>query len=215
MPQQRLTRRLFLGTTAATTGGLLFPGTASLDAAAIAAPPEFPSTDHFWYRPQPEGPFIDAQRDNKAFGYADGKVFLSEDNGQISHEGQAKIAKILRDHIIFSCHDLLTDPPFSRLDLVSADKVFADLDEPACQRIAMMLHYVLNPDGYFCLGAAPSMPPSLSDCPANSTDCLTTPNTGGDGVTKALLLLTRAESTTAPTRSIDRTIVVLRNSLMD
>ena len=39
------------------------------------------STDHFWYRLQPEGPYIDSQRDNKAFGYADGMVFLSEDNG--------------------------------------------------------------------------------------------------------------------------------------
>jgi len=40
------------------------------------------STDHFWYRLQPEGPYIDSQRDNKAFGHADGKVFLSEDNGR-------------------------------------------------------------------------------------------------------------------------------------
>ena len=39
------------------------------------------STDHFWYRPQPEGPYIDSQRNNKAFGFADGTIFLSEDNG--------------------------------------------------------------------------------------------------------------------------------------
>ena len=43
---------------------------------------DFPSTDHFWYRPQPAGPYIDSQRDNKAFGFTDGKVFLSEDNGR-------------------------------------------------------------------------------------------------------------------------------------
>ncbi len=43
---------------------------------------QFASTDHFWYRLQPEGPYIDTQRDNKAFGYADGKIFLSEDNGR-------------------------------------------------------------------------------------------------------------------------------------
>ena len=40
------------------------------------------STDHFWYRLQPEGPYIDSQRDNKAFGYADGRIFLSEDNAR-------------------------------------------------------------------------------------------------------------------------------------
>lgn len=39
------------------------------------------STDHFWYRPQPEGPYIDSQRANKAFGFTDGTIFLSEDNG--------------------------------------------------------------------------------------------------------------------------------------
>ena len=38
-------------------------------------------TEHFWYRLQPEGVYIDSQRDNKAFGYADGRVVLSEDNG--------------------------------------------------------------------------------------------------------------------------------------
>jgi hypothetical protein len=38
-------------------------------------------TDHFWYRLQPEGVYIDSQRDNKAFGYMDGRLVLSEDNG--------------------------------------------------------------------------------------------------------------------------------------
>jgi len=42
---------------------------------------EFPSTDCFYYRLQPEGPYIDSQRDNRAFGFAEGKIYLSEDNG--------------------------------------------------------------------------------------------------------------------------------------
>jgi len=40
------------------------------------------STDHFWYRLQPEGPYIDSQRANKAFGFTDGTIFLSSDNGR-------------------------------------------------------------------------------------------------------------------------------------
>jgi len=40
------------------------------------------STDHFWYRQPSEGPYIESQRDNKAFGFADGMIFLSEDNGR-------------------------------------------------------------------------------------------------------------------------------------
>lgn len=39
-------------------------------------------TAHFWYSLQREGPYIDSQRDNKAFGRAQGEVLLSEDNGE-------------------------------------------------------------------------------------------------------------------------------------
>ena len=81
-PQQRVTRRRFLGAAAATAGGMLMPGARRLNANPIAAASDFPSTDHFWYRPQPAGPYIDSQLDHKAFGFADGTVCLSEDNGR-------------------------------------------------------------------------------------------------------------------------------------
>ncbi len=73
-----LTRRQFLRTTAVTAGGILLPSVIGLRAGGA----EFPSTDHFWYRPQPEGLFVDSQRDNMAFAYSDGKIHLSEDNGR-------------------------------------------------------------------------------------------------------------------------------------
>ncbi len=46
-------------------------------------------TEHFWCRLAPAGPYIDSQRDNQAFGFGKGKVFLSEDNAKTwahSHE---------------------------------------------------------------------------------------------------------------------------------
>ena len=70
-----LDRRQFIGTTAAAVGGLFLS-----DASTLRAEPA--STEHFWYRLQPEGPYIDSQRDNKAFGFGDGKIFLSEDSGK-------------------------------------------------------------------------------------------------------------------------------------
>ncbi len=70
-----LDRRQFIGTTAAAVGGLLLS-----DASTLHAEPA--STEHFWYRLQPEGPYIDSQRDNKAFGFGEGKIFLSEDSGK-------------------------------------------------------------------------------------------------------------------------------------
>lgn len=81
-PQQRLTRRRFLGATAATAGGLLIPGSYGIGADTDTPSSDVSSTDHFWYRLQPEGPYIDTQRDNKAFGFSDDTVFLSEDNGR-------------------------------------------------------------------------------------------------------------------------------------
>ncbi len=96
----RLTRRGFLATTVATGGGILMPSTGGFGAERTAAAAEFASTGHFWYRPQPAGLFVDSQRDNKAFGYADGKVLLSEDNGQTWPHG---IAFDDARHIVFSC----------------------------------------------------------------------------------------------------------------
>ncbi len=81
-PQQRVTRRRFLGATAATAGAMLMPAAPRLDASPIVHPSDLPSTDHFWYRLQPAGPYIDSQRDNKAFGFADGTISLSEDCGR-------------------------------------------------------------------------------------------------------------------------------------
>ena len=95
--QKQLTRRRFLSTaTAAAACGVLTRGTLGKD----AGPAGTRSTDHFWYRPQPVGPFIDSQRGNKAFGYADGKVFLSEDNGKTWPHS---IALPDARHIVFSC----------------------------------------------------------------------------------------------------------------
>src|SRR5882762_9364282 len=76
--QPVLNRRQFLGTAAAATvGGLLSPGISRVHGAVNAG-----ENDHFWCRLAPEGPYIDSQRDHKAFGFGDGKIFLSEDNGR-------------------------------------------------------------------------------------------------------------------------------------
>ena len=61
---------------------------------------QFPSTPHFWYRLQPEGVYVDSQRDNKAFGYADGKILLSEDN---AHTWPHSLAVPNAHNITFSC----------------------------------------------------------------------------------------------------------------
>ena len=97
LPPRNLSRRRFLGTTAATAGTLLLPTTATAEPSTQK--PQYPSTDHFWYRYQPDGPFVDSQRDNKAFGYTDDEILLSEDNAHTwPHRAKFADAK----NIVFS-----------------------------------------------------------------------------------------------------------------
>jgi hypothetical protein len=95
-----VTRRRFLGATVATAGGMLLPGAFRLAASPIGPGSDFASTSHFWYRLQSAGPYVDSQRENKAFGFADETIFLSEDNGRTwPHRIGFPDAK----HITFSC----------------------------------------------------------------------------------------------------------------
>jgi hypothetical protein len=91
-----LTRRQWLGATAATAGSLLLPHPRRLGAALS----DTASTEHFWYRLAPDGPYIDSQRDHKAFGFGDGKIYLSEDNGK-TWPHSAAFAEA--ENITFSC----------------------------------------------------------------------------------------------------------------
>ncbi|MEY4939142.1 MAG: hypothetical protein RIQ93_877 [Verrucomicrobiota bacterium] len=71
-------RRRFLSTSALTAGGILL-SRHSLRAATDRAG----ETDLFWYRLAPtDGPYIDTQRGNQAFGIGQGKILFSEDNGK-------------------------------------------------------------------------------------------------------------------------------------
>lgn len=82
-PHRILSRRRFLGTLAATAGATLLPLPPGRGAGSKAPPHEWSSTDRFWYRLPPAGRYIDSQRGKRAFAYADGRIFLSKDNGRI------------------------------------------------------------------------------------------------------------------------------------
>ncbi|HVS37544.1 MAG TPA: chemotaxis protein CheB [Gemmataceae bacterium] len=69
-------------------------------------------------------------------------------------DGHYQIGKVVRDLCIFSRHNLTTDPPFSRLDLVSCRNVLIYLDVPLQKRVLPLLYYSLNPGGFLLLGAS-------------------------------------------------------------
>jgi len=99
--QQVLNRRRFLQSIAATAamGGLLGTRASRLRADAVAAG-KVGENEHFWYRLAAEGPYVDSHRDHKAFGFGDGRIFLSEDNAKTwAHSAAFPEA----GHITFSC----------------------------------------------------------------------------------------------------------------
>ena len=68
-----------------------------------------------------------------------------------------KIRKQIRDMIVFSVHNLIEDPPFSRMDLISCRNLLIYLKPMLQQKVLSMLHYALNPSGFLLLGPSESI----------------------------------------------------------
>jgi chemotaxis methyl-accepting protein methylase/signal transduction histidine kinase len=60
----------------------------------------------------------------------------------------------VRESVIFGDHDLLADPPFSRLDLVTCRNVLIYIEPAIQERILSVCHFALRPNGFLFLGSA-------------------------------------------------------------
>jgi two-component system CheB/CheR fusion protein len=69
-------------------------------------------------------------------------------------EAGYRISRDVRERCVFVRHDLVTDPPFSKLDLVSCRNVLIYLGASLQQRVIPIFHYALNQPGYLVLGPA-------------------------------------------------------------
>jgi two-component system CheB/CheR fusion protein len=65
-----------------------------------------------------------------------------------------RVHKSVRDLLVFSEQDLVKDPPFSRLDLVSCRNLLIYLDPELQQRLLASFHYALRPGGTLFLGTS-------------------------------------------------------------
>lgn len=68
--------------------------------------------------------------------------------------GQYEIKKSLRQACVFANHNMLVDPPFSRLDLISCRNLLIYLGTDAQQKSIPRFHYALKPKGVLVLGGA-------------------------------------------------------------
>ncbi|MFT7004837.1 MAG: two-component system CheB/CheR fusion protein [Sulfurimonas sp.] len=67
------------------------------------------------------------------------------------------INKKIRDMIIFSEHDVIKDPPFSKLDLVSCRNLMIYMNVKLQQKLLPLFHYALNANGILFLGNSESI----------------------------------------------------------
>ncbi len=72
-------------------------------------------------------------------------------------DGQYIISRDIREKVIFSVHDVTTDPPFSRIDLISARNLLIYLNSDMQKKILPFFYYSLNNGGLLFLGSAESV----------------------------------------------------------
>ena len=75
----------------------------------------------------------------------------------VPQDGGFQVNKSIREMCIFARQNLVKDPPFSNLDLVSCRNLLIYLGPLLQRRVIPTLHYALKPDGYLMLGDAESL----------------------------------------------------------
>lgn len=63
-----------------------------------------------------------------------------------------EVREEIREMCVFSPHNLIKDPPFSRLDLISCRNVLIYLEAEVQRKLLPLFNYALNPSGFLFLG---------------------------------------------------------------
>ncbi len=72
-------------------------------------------------------------------------------------ENGFQVKENVRKAVVFASHNLLKDPPFSRLDLMVCRNLFIYLKPDMQQRILNMFYYSLKPNGFLFMGSSESL----------------------------------------------------------
>jgi two-component system CheB/CheR fusion protein len=75
----------------------------------------------------------------------------------LSIQNAYQVVKPIREMVVFARHDLVKDPPFSHLDLISCRNVLIYFNSRLQQRIIPLFHQVIEPNGYLLLGKSESI----------------------------------------------------------
>jgi two-component system CheB/CheR fusion protein len=74
----------------------------------------------------------------------------------VAEQGGYRIKREIRDMVLFAVHNLLHDPPFSRLDLITCRNLLIYLNRDVQAQVLQLFHVTLQPNGYLLLGTSES-----------------------------------------------------------
>ncbi|HEV8312433.1 MAG TPA: CheR family methyltransferase [Burkholderiaceae bacterium] len=69
---------------------------------------------------------------------------------------QYRIRKEVREKLLFAQHNLLRDPPFSQIDLISCRNLMIYIDRDVHNEMLEIFHFALKPGGFLFLGSSES-----------------------------------------------------------
>ena len=75
----------------------------------------------------------------------------------VPKDGGWQVTAELRQQVLFARHDLLADPPFTRLHLASCRNALIYFDDASRAIAVANIRAQLNPGGFVCLGHSESM----------------------------------------------------------
>jgi len=72
-------------------------------------------------------------------------------------DNQYRINKEIRERVIFATQNLIQDPPFTHIDLISCRNLLIYINQDLQKEILPQFHYALKPDGILFLGSSESI----------------------------------------------------------
>jgi two-component system CheB/CheR fusion protein len=72
-------------------------------------------------------------------------------------DGSYRISKAIRDTTVFASHNVLANPPFSRIDLISCRNFLIYLEPALQEKVIALARYALKPHGFLWLGGSETL----------------------------------------------------------
>ncbi|HUQ65533.1 MAG TPA: CheR family methyltransferase [Flavitalea sp.] len=116
---------------------------------------------------KPEVQIFATDIDEDALGIAREGIYSINDAADVSPErlrkffskvgNDYKIRREIREMVLFANHNIIKDPPFSKLQMVTCRNMMIYLNQTAHKRAIETIHFGLNPGGYLFVGSSESV----------------------------------------------------------